>query len=134
MDPAKTSIAERAIDLATGWRAVAAKSFRSISRMRESKIVHANITNNSRERERASGVPRTSETMKARVIADAANNARPVMSLNQLTMQNIVRMEYAMSPTYRLTGVIQWLLSDAAAFVTGVVIPIDGGFSAFSGV
>ncbi len=33
-----------------------------------------------------------------------------------------------------LVGAVQWLASDAAAFVTGVVIPIDGGFSAFSGV
>ena len=33
-----------------------------------------------------------------------------------------------------LIGVTIWLLSDAARFVTGVVIPIDGGFSAFSGV
>lgn len=33
-----------------------------------------------------------------------------------------------------LCGVIQWLASDAASFVTGAVIPIDGGFSAFSGV
>lgn len=33
-----------------------------------------------------------------------------------------------------LVGTVQWLLSDAAKFITGVVIPIDGGFSAFSGV
>ncbi len=33
-----------------------------------------------------------------------------------------------------LLGVVLWLLSPASAFVTGVVIPIDGGFSAFSGV
>jgi len=33
-----------------------------------------------------------------------------------------------------LIGVTMWLVSPASAFVTGVVIPIDGGFSAFSGV
>ena len=33
-----------------------------------------------------------------------------------------------------LIGTVIWLLSDAARFVTGVVVPIDGGFSAFSGV
>jgi NAD(P)-dependent dehydrogenase (short-subunit alcohol dehydrogenase family) len=33
-----------------------------------------------------------------------------------------------------LAGAVQWLCSDAASFVTGIVVPIDGGFSAFSGV
>jgi len=33
-----------------------------------------------------------------------------------------------------LFGTILWLLSPASAFVTGIVVPIDGGFSAFSGV
>jgi len=33
-----------------------------------------------------------------------------------------------------LVGTTLWLLSPASAFVTGVVVPIDGGFSAFSGV
>jgi NAD(P)-dependent dehydrogenase (short-subunit alcohol dehydrogenase family) len=33
-----------------------------------------------------------------------------------------------------LVGTALWLLSDAAKFVTGIVVPVDGGFSAFSGV
>jgi NAD(P)-dependent dehydrogenase (short-subunit alcohol dehydrogenase family) len=33
-----------------------------------------------------------------------------------------------------LVGTVIWLLSDAAKYVTGTIIPVDGGFSAFSGV
>lgn len=33
-----------------------------------------------------------------------------------------------------LIGAMLWLLSPASNFVTGIVIPIDGGFSAYSGV
>ena len=33
-----------------------------------------------------------------------------------------------------LLGTLLWLVSPAAAFVHGVVIPVDGGFSAYSGV
>jgi len=34
-----------------------------------------------------------------------------------------------------LIGALLWLVSDpAAGFVTGVVVPVDGGFAAYSGV
>ena len=33
-----------------------------------------------------------------------------------------------------LIGTLQWLISDASKFVTGIVVPVDGGFSAYSGV
>jgi len=33
-----------------------------------------------------------------------------------------------------LVGALVWLVSPASRFVTGVVVPVDGGFSAYSGV
>lgn len=33
-----------------------------------------------------------------------------------------------------LIGALMWLVSPASKFVTGIVVPVDGGFSAFSGV
>lgn len=33
-----------------------------------------------------------------------------------------------------LIGTLLWLISDASKFVTGVVVPVDGGFNAYSGV
>ncbi len=36
--------------------------------------------------------------------------------------------------TSELAGTLLWLLSDGATFVNGVIVPVDGGFSAYSGV
>jgi NAD(P)-dependent dehydrogenase (short-subunit alcohol dehydrogenase family) len=33
-----------------------------------------------------------------------------------------------------LLSTIRWLLDEDSAFITGVVVPIDGGFTAFAGV
>ncbi len=33
-----------------------------------------------------------------------------------------------------LDGTVLWLMSPASEFVTGIVVPVDGGFSAYSGV
>ncbi|EAS19270.1 oxidoreductase [Flavobacteria bacterium BBFL7] len=33
-----------------------------------------------------------------------------------------------------LVSTVNWLCDDGAAFITGIVVPIDGGFSAYSGV
>ncbi len=46
---------------------------------------------------------------------------------------NSTPMERYGSPE-ELTGTLLYLVSDLSKFVTGVVIPVDGGFSAYSGV
>lgn len=33
-----------------------------------------------------------------------------------------------------LVGTVVWLCSDASKFVSGIVVPVDGGFSSFSGI
>ena len=33
-----------------------------------------------------------------------------------------------------LNGAVQFLCSEASSFITGAILPIDGGFSSFSGV
>ena len=59
--------------------------------------------------------------------ADGSYTARSRTIISQTPMGRFGRPE-------ELLGAVQWLCSDAASFVTGVVIPVDGGFSAFSGV
>jgi NAD(P)-dependent dehydrogenase (short-subunit alcohol dehydrogenase family) len=59
--------------------------------------------------------------------ADGNLSARAQAILAQTPMGRFGKPE-------EVNAAVQWLSSDAASFVTGVVIPIDGGFSAFSGV
>ena len=59
--------------------------------------------------------------------ADGSHTARARTILDRTPMGRFGDPE-------ELTGAVRWLCSDAASFVTGVVIPVDGGFTAFSGV
>ena len=61
------------------------------------------------------------------VNADGSHTERARTILAHTPMARFGRPE-------ELVGCVQWLCSDAASFVTGVVIPVDGGFSAWSGV
>ncbi len=59
---------------------------------------------------------------------DGSLTARSAKILSQTPMNRFGQPE-------ELLGTLLWLLSDdAAGFVTGTVIPVDGGFSAYSGV
>ncbi len=57
---------------------------------------------------------------------------------NQLTPRGQTIIDHTPAGRFgepeELLGTLIWLCSPAASFVNGVVIPIDGGFSAFSGV
>lgn len=50
-----------------------------------------------------------------------------------ITIMNITPFNRFGEPE-ELVGTVIWLSSEASNFVTGTVVPIDGGFSAFSGV
>ena len=49
------------------------------------------------------------------------------------TIINHIPMEKYGQPE-ELLGTVMWLLSDASKYVTGTIVPVDGGFNAFSGI
>jgi NAD(P)-dependent dehydrogenase (short-subunit alcohol dehydrogenase family) len=59
--------------------------------------------------------------------SDGSYTARGQAAINQTPFARFGRPE-------ELIGTLIWLCSDASAFVTGVNIPVDGGFNVFSGV
>lgn len=59
--------------------------------------------------------------------ADGSLTERGNTIINHTPMERFGRPE-------DLIGTLLWLCGDGSKFVTGVVVPIDGGFSAFSGV
>jgi len=58
---------------------------------------------------------------------DGTNTARGQLILDHTPMGRYGEPE-------ELVGTALWLASDASRFVTGIVVPVDGGFSAFSGI
>lgn len=69
----------------------------------------------------------SSQNRNVLLTADGAFTPRACAIIDRTPMGRFGRPE-------ELVGAVQWLCSDAASFVTGAVIPIDGGFSVFSGV
>jgi NAD(P)-dependent dehydrogenase (short-subunit alcohol dehydrogenase family) len=59
---------------------------------------------------------------------DGSLTARGNKIISQTPMQRFGEAD-------ELIGTLLWLVSDdAAGFITGIVVPVDGGFSAYSGV
>jgi NAD(P)-dependent dehydrogenase (short-subunit alcohol dehydrogenase family) len=59
-------------------------------------------------------------------------NSQELTSRGETILKNVPMGRFG--DPQEVTGAVLWLLSDEATFVTGAVIPIDGGFSAFDGV
>lgn len=59
--------------------------------------------------------------------ADGSLTARGQTIVNETPVKRFGEPE-------ELTSTLLWLCSDASSFITGIIVPVDGGFSAFSGV
>lgn len=58
---------------------------------------------------------------------DGSLTARGETIISQTPMRRFGKPE-------ELISTVRWLCDDGSSFVTGIVVPVDGGFSAFSGV
>ncbi|MCH2081365.1 MAG: SDR family oxidoreductase [Saprospiraceae bacterium] len=58
---------------------------------------------------------------------DGSFTSRAQIIINQTPFKRFGKPE-------ELISTALWLCSDASSFITGIVVPVDGGFSAFSGV
>jgi NAD(P)-dependent dehydrogenase (short-subunit alcohol dehydrogenase family) len=72
------------------------------------------------------------------LLSDEKSGKSATLTADKLTARGKTIIEHTPMGRFgqpdELIGTALWLLSDAAKFVTGVVVPVDGGFSAFSGV
>ncbi|MEO8561903.1 MAG: SDR family oxidoreductase [bacterium] len=69
----------------------------------------------------------TEQNRKVMITEDGSYTARAQRVITHTPMGRFGRPE-------ELLGAVRWLCSDDASFVTGAVIPVDGGFSIYSGV
>lgn len=72
------------------------------------------------------------------LLTDEKSGKSATLTADKLTARGKTIIEHTPMGRFgqpnELIGTALWLLSDAAKFVTGIVVPVDGGFSAFSGV
>jgi NAD(P)-dependent dehydrogenase (short-subunit alcohol dehydrogenase family) len=88
-------------------------------------------------------VQRYGDSMRVNAIAPGffigeQNRAMLIEDSGSLTERGLTIVEHTPAGRFgepeELIGTVVWLCSPAASFVNGVVVPVDGGFSAFSGV
>ena len=102
------SVAKAGIDNFTRWLAV--------------ELARKHGDGHSRQRHRAGLLCVRSRTAQCSLTPDGGYTDRARTIIARTPMGRFGSPE-------ELVGAVQWLCSDAASFVTGAVIPIDGGFS-----